>query len=119
MAAPVALNLADNVRLLRERHGRSQQQMARLAGVPRATWANLESGEANPTLAVLLKVAAALQVRLDELLGPARVAARHYPAASLPAKRRGTALVRHLLPETLPGLEIDRLELPPGGAFAG
>jgi len=119
MAAPVALNLADNVRLLRERHGRSQQQMARLAGVPRATWANLESGEANPTLAVLLKVAAALQVRLEELLGPARDAARHYPAASLPAKRRGTALVRHLLPETLPGLEIDRLELPPGGAFAG
>ncbi len=119
MEPSIALNLASNVRLLRERHGRSQQQMARLASVPRATWANLESGESNPTLAVLLKVAAALQVRVEELIGPAREAARHYPAAALPAKRRGTALVRHLLPESLPGLEIDRLELPPGGAFAG
>jgi transcriptional regulator with XRE-family HTH domain len=119
MPTPVASNLADNVRLLRERRGRSQQQMAQLAGVPRATWANLESGEANPTLAVLLKVAAALQVRIEELLGPTRDAARHYPAATLAAKRRGTALVRHVLPESLPGLEIDRLDLPPGGAFAG
>src|SRR5262249_53999119 len=119
MEPSIALNLASNIRLLRERHGRSQQQMARLAGVPRATWANLESGESNPTLAVLLKVAAALRVRVEELSGPAREAARHYPAAALPAKRRGTALVRHLLPESLPGLEIDRLELPTGGAFAG
>jgi transcriptional regulator with XRE-family HTH domain len=119
MEPAIALNLASNVRLLRERRGRSQQQMAQLAGVPRATWANLESGESNPTLTVLLKVAAALQVRMEELIGPARDAARRYPAATLPPKRRGTALVRRLLPESLPGLEIDRLELPPGAAFAG
>jgi len=40
----------------------TQQQIAKLAGVPRATWANLESGAANPTLAVLVKIAAALSV---------------------------------------------------------
>jgi transcriptional regulator with XRE-family HTH domain len=119
MPSAVSLNLGTNIRLLREQRGVSQQQMARHAGIPRATWANLESGDSNPTLVVLLKVAGALQVRLEELIGPARDAARHYPAATLPAKRRGTALVRRLLPESLPGLEIDRLELPPGSAFAG
>ena len=119
MESPVAVHLGANVRLLREHRGLSQHQMAKLAGVPRATWANLESGEANPTLVVLLKVAAALQVRLEELIGPPRASARLYAAGSLATRRRGAALVRSLLPETLPGLEIDRMELPPGASFAG
>ena len=61
-------HLADNIKALRETRGLSQQQMAKAAGIPRATWTHLESGAANPTLAVLVKVAAALQVRLDELV---------------------------------------------------
>ncbi len=51
-----------------------------LAGIPRATWANLESGAANPTLAVLVGVAQALQVRLEELIEPPRRSGRLYPA---------------------------------------
>ena len=64
-------HLADNIKALREARGLSQQQIAKLAGIPRATWTHLESGGANPTLAVLIKVANALQVRLDELLAAA------------------------------------------------
>jgi transcriptional regulator with XRE-family HTH domain len=105
--------------LLRESRGLSQHQIAKIAGVPRPTWANLESGAANPTLAVLSRVAAALQVRLDELLSPPRVAARHHPAASLATRAKGAARIRKLLPEPLPGLEIERMELPVGAAFAG
>ena len=66
----VARHMGDNIRQLRESRGLSQQQIAKLAGIPRPTWTNLESGGANPTLAVLVKVAAALNVRLEELLGP-------------------------------------------------
>jgi len=51
--------LGANVRQLRAARGLTQAQIARLAGLPRATWANLETGAANPTLAVLIKVAAA------------------------------------------------------------
>ena len=43
-------------------------EMSRLAALPRATWTNLESGAANPTIAVLTKVALALQVSVEELL---------------------------------------------------
>jgi transcriptional regulator with XRE-family HTH domain len=118
-SADVALNLGRNIQQLREARGQSQQQIARLAGIPRATWANLESGAANPTLAVLVKVAQALQVRLEELIEPPRRAGRLYPASSLPSRRRGAVTVRKLLPESLAGLEIERMELPPGAMMAG
>ena len=68
MSDDATTHLAANVRAIREARGLSQQQIAKLAGVPRATWSHLESGAANPTLAVLTRVADALQVRLDELL---------------------------------------------------
>ena len=68
MSDAIAQHLGTNVRKLREARGLTQQQMAKLAGVPRPTWANLESGQANPTLAVLARVADALQVRLEELI---------------------------------------------------
>jgi transcriptional regulator with XRE-family HTH domain len=114
-----AVHLGRNIQALREARGQTQQQIAKLAGVPRATWANLESGAANPTLAVLVKVATALSVRLEELLEPPRRFGRLYPVASLPVRRRGPVTIRKLLPESIAGLELERMELPAGGAMAG
>jgi transcriptional regulator with XRE-family HTH domain len=115
----VAANLAENVRLLRDARGLSQAQLAKAAGIPRPTWTNIESGAANPTLAVLLKVAAALHVRLEELLAPPRGTGRIYKAEELVVSRRGKVTIRKLLPEQLRGLDIERLELPPGASMAG
>ncbi|MCA9697005.1 MAG: helix-turn-helix transcriptional regulator [Myxococcales bacterium] len=114
-----AAKLAENIRQLREARGLSQAQLAKLAGIPRPTWTNLESGAANPTLAVLLKVAAALHVRLEELLAPPRGEGRIYRADSLEVRRRGAVTVRKLLPEALRGLDIERLELPAGASMVG
>ena len=114
-----AINLGRNIATLREARGQSQQHIARLAGIPRATWANLESGAANPTLAVLIKVAHALQVRLEELIEPPRRTGRLYRADTLPRRTRGPVTVRKLLPETIAGLEIERMELPPRASMAG
>ena len=116
---PVAEHLADNLRALREARGLSQSAIARVAGVPRPTWSHLESGEGNPTLGVLLKVAAALQVRLEELIAAPRARARHFRAQELPARQKGAVAIRRLLPEPLPHLEIERMVLPPGAAMAG
>ncbi|MFZ5477484.1 MAG: helix-turn-helix domain-containing protein [Myxococcota bacterium] len=112
-------NLARNVRQLREARHLTQVQLARLAGVPRPTLAHLETGGANPTLAVLTRVSAALSVSLEELLGPPRATGRHYPAASLPVRRRGDATVRRLLPEAHPHFDIERMELPAGARMSG
>jgi transcriptional regulator with XRE-family HTH domain len=111
--------LGVNVRQLRQARGKTQQQMAKLAGVPRATWANLESGSANPTLAVLHSVAAALGVSLEELLAPPRASAKLWPKETLKMRQRGNVRVRKLLPDPVPGMEIDRLELPPGARMTG
>ncbi|MCG8421072.1 MAG: helix-turn-helix domain-containing protein [Proteobacteria bacterium] len=119
MPEQIAANLASNIRKLREARGLTQQQMARASGVPRPTWANLESGAANPTLSVLVKVANALQVRLEELIGPPKASAKFYPADSLPVRRRGKVVVRKLLPEAIPGLEIERMEFPPTSQMTG
>ncbi|MDI1482866.1 XRE family transcriptional regulator [Polyangium sp. y55x31] len=115
----LAGRLAKNVKQLREARGLTQQQMAKLGGVPRATWAHLESGEANPTLAVLNRAASALQVSIEELLSAPRSAARHYARETLPVRTPGQAVVRKLLPDAIPGMEIDRIEIAPSGRMTG
>lgn len=119
MDSDVAARLANNVAQLRETRGVTQEQMAKLAGVPRATWAHLESGHANPTLAVLNRCAGALQVTIEELIRAPRSVVKRYPATVLPTRTRGTVTIRKLLPDPIPGMEIDRMELPPGARMNG
>ncbi|HYX91371.1 MAG TPA: XRE family transcriptional regulator [Myxococcaceae bacterium] len=119
MSDDLSGRLAGNIRQLRESRGFTQQQMARIAQVPRATWANLESGAGNPTLSVLHRVATALQVSIEELLSAPHASFYHYRRGQLPVRRQGMAEVRKLLPDSIPGMEIDRMELPPGGRMPG
>ncbi|HTM46584.1 MAG TPA: XRE family transcriptional regulator [Polyangiaceae bacterium] len=128
MGDRIALNLAANVRRLREERGHSQQQMADVSGVPRPTWANLESGDANPTVSVLTKVADALQVGIEDLL-TSRETVTHFAARSLPERSVGRARVRKLVPPSpigegqtasiAPGLEVERIDLPAAGEITG
>src|SRR3954465_6575252 len=85
--------LAANVRQLREARGGTQAELARLARIPRATWAHLESGAGHPALGVVCRVADALQVPLEELVAEPRASAKHYPASTLVSKTRGAAAV--------------------------
>ncbi|MCX4241450.1 helix-turn-helix domain-containing protein [Paraliomyxa miuraensis] len=119
MADDPAQNLALNIKQLREARGATQHQIARAADLPRPTWANLESGAANPTLSVLMKVAGALQVTLEELVGPPRAVARLYRAQELPLRRKGKVTVRRLLPDPIAGMELERMELTPGASMVG
>src|SRR5262245_16890017 len=115
----IAGYIAQNLRQLRQSRNLTQEQLARLSGVPRPTWSNLESGAANPTVAVLAKVAAALQVPVEELISPPKAQAKLYRADSIPRKQRGGVHIRKLLPDYLQGLELDRMELPPGSQMTG
>jgi len=115
----LATHLAANVKQLRTTRGFTQQQMSRVSSLPRATWANLESGSANPTLAVLHRVASALQVSIEEILAPPRAASRFYPRDAVPVRLRGQVSVRHLLPDPIPGTEVDRMEFAPLARLTG
>jgi transcriptional regulator with XRE-family HTH domain len=116
----LAARLGANLKQLREARGLTQDRMAKLAGVPRATWSHLESGIGNPTLAVLYRVAQALSVPLEELVATPRAESRRFPSGTLPTRSRGRGVtVRKLLPDPIPGMEIDRMELQPGGRMTG
>jgi transcriptional regulator with XRE-family HTH domain len=73
--AHVAGHLAHNLAALRHARALTQDALAKAAGVPRSTIANLESGDGNPSLIVLVKVAQALGAPIDELLAPPRAEA--------------------------------------------
>lgn len=119
MSEELSSRLGRNIRQLRQARGLTQQQMARLSGLPRATWANLESGGANPTLSVLHAVAMAFQVSLEEIVAEPRASARLYPRGSLPTRLRGAVQVSSLLPDKVPGMQIERLALPVGARMVG
>jgi transcriptional regulator with XRE-family HTH domain len=108
-------NLAANIKRLRERRDITQQQLAELSGVPRPTIANLESGTANPTLLVLLKVADALAATIEELVGGSGLAMTVHRARTLPERKRGGAAIRQLIPDGFRPAEFERVELSPGG----
>jgi len=111
--------LGANVFALREARGLTQAQMAKLAKLPRATWANLETGAANPTLSVLLRVSLALGVSFEELLRPQGALGTKYPRGTLPVRQRGEVRVDKLLPDPLPGMDIDRMTFPTKAKMVG
>lgn len=119
MEPELASRLGRNIRQLREARGLTQEQVAQLAAVPRSTWASLESGAANPTLAVLNRVAQALQVSLEELVAAPRAEAKLYAGGTLPREVRAGVEIRKLLPDPIPGMAIDRMELPAGARLTG
>src|SRR5687768_15047381 len=106
MADELGDRIARNIKGLREARGLTQEQLAKIAGVPRATWTNLESGSANPTLSVLHRAAGALQVTIEELLSSPRAACELFPLGTLPQRTQGQARVRKLLPHAIPGMEM-------------
>jgi transcriptional regulator with XRE-family HTH domain len=114
MSDETSLNLATNVRRLREKRALTQQELAELSGVPRPTIANLESGTANPTLSVLLRVADTLAASVEELVRPESPRSTLHRARSLPERKRGGATVRRLLPGGARPAEFERIELLPG-----
>ncbi len=119
MPDDLAAHLATNLKQLRSARGLTQSQIARQAGLPRATWAHLETGSANPTLSVLSRAAMALRVSLEELLaGPSNLG-RFYPAGSLPLRTPNRARIRRLLPDPIPGVDLERIELGVGVRFVG
>lgn len=114
-------SFAKNLEQLRRARGLSQSQLAEISGVPRSTLTYFESGEGNPTLNNLLKLSEALSVRLEELLSLPRPEVTLIRSADVPLqnKARGACQMFKLLPDRVPGMEIDRMELAPRARMAG
>lgn len=114
-------NLAHNLLELRQRRSLTQEALAKLVGLPRSTIANLESGLGNPSLTNLARLSAALHIPIDKLLTNQEVVCRFIPAQEIPVQMRGqgAVMIYKLLPDNLPNMEIDRIEIQPDAQMKG
>lgn len=63
------MSIGDKIQEYRKEKGITQETLAKLAGIPYTTLAKIESGQVkNPTINTLIKIAAALEITLDELI---------------------------------------------------
>lgn len=117
----VSKNLAKNVSQLREKKGLSQGQLAQMAGLPRSTLTYIESGAGNPSLKNLAKLSAVLQVGIEELLSRPRLNIKLIKAEDIPVdlKARGGVEVLKVLPDPVPGMEIDHMSIKPKTRMKG
>jgi XRE family transcriptional regulator, regulator of sulfur utilization len=113
-------HLARNLVSLRHTRALTQEGLAKAAAVPRSTIANLESGEGNPSLAVLVKVAGALGVPIDELLASPRAMVRRWAADEVARRVKGRGVsIRELVPEPVPDEMMEVMDFAPGAVMAG
>jgi XRE family transcriptional regulator, regulator of sulfur utilization len=119
-APSIASHLARNLVSLRHTRSLTQDGLAKAAGVPRSTVANLESGEGNPSLAVLVKVAGALGVPIDELLASPRAMVRRWSSAEVARRQKGRGVsIRELVPEPVPDEMMEVMDFAPAAVMAG
>ena len=119
-AGRVGGHLAHNLSNLRHARGLTQDALAAAAALPRSTIANLESGDANPSLAVLVKVAGALGAPIDELLAAPRAQVRRWPAEDVGRRQRGRGVTeRPLVPEPVPDEMMSVMDFAPGAMMGG
>jgi len=84
------------LRMLREKSGRTLAQLAEAAGLSERAVRELEAGRTNPSLTTVVGIAEALGVSLDELVAAAR---RNLPPADFtPASATGEAVLTRQLP---------------------
>lgn len=112
MADDERTRLAANLREQREARGLTQQDLSERSGVPRPTLAHLESGQGNPTLSVLSKVAAALGVGIESLVAAPKPKVRVVARTEVPSEERGGVELRSLGMEL--GIGFERWELSRG-----
>lgn len=121
MVSNTAKYLAHNLRYLRSKKGFSQQQLAQLADIPRTTLTHMESGQGNPSLMNLVKVAGALSLGVEELLSRPRNDCVVIAADQVPVDHRSQGKVRvfSLLPDKLKGIAIERMEFEANASMGG
>jgi len=117
-----ALNIGERARKHRKRAGLSLDQLARLSGVSAAMLSQIEQDKVNPTVAVVWKIARALNVNISDLVEAAEYKHR-FQVIRGDEKRylfisNDRCVVRTLSPLSLEkDIEFYQIDLQPGGSL--
>lgn len=116
--------VGDTLSAMRQARALSLDELSRMAGVSKSMLSQIERAQANPTVAVVWRLANALGVTMADLLGsapaPSAPAIALVPAHATPSLRNpdGSSELRILGPVELAGqFEWYELKLQPGGAL--
>ncbi|MBF0271380.1 MAG: helix-turn-helix transcriptional regulator [Magnetococcales bacterium] len=109
------------IRSIRRQRNLTQQQLADLAGIPRATLATVEKDAANPSLAVAFKIACALEMTLDQLVDASRRFIRVLPGSQMHRVESGDDGYQAVLltPPNILHLSQWSFSLRPGAEYLG
>ena len=113
---------SDNLKRLRKNAKLTQAQLAAMAGIPRATLANMERADANPGIQSVIAVAKALKISLDELLTPTPELRFYKVGADEIQEFRadgGRYIARMVSPIASKGVQIHSVTLLPGCKSVG
>ena len=100
-ADEIAVATGQNLRRLRTRRGYSLDRLAKISGVSRAMLGQIETGKSSPTVSILWKVAAALDVACGTLIGQPHETSLHvlpHAKAKVLSASEGRFLTRALFP---------------------
>lgn len=113
--------LASNLVNFRKARRYSQADLAKKSGIPRSTLTQFESGVGNPSLKNLVRLSQALSVSLEELLHKPVLSVQLIKKEEIPVKKQNhnQAFVYNLLPKSVPGLQLEKLEIKAGGHLGG
>lgn len=110
--------VGSRLRSLRSERGTTLSQLSEETGISVSTLSRLESGQRRPTLELLLPLARAHQVQLDELVdapptGDPRIYAKpikRHGTVHIPLSRRpgGLQAFKQILPEGYPGNDVQQ-----------
>jgi transcriptional regulator with XRE-family HTH domain len=109
-AAPdILAEVGPRLRRIRERHGLTLTALAAQTGISKSTLSRLESGQRKPSLELLLPLAEAHHLPLDELVGAPRIGD---PRVRAQARTRNGRLVYPLTGQSS-GLAVWKVVIPP------
>ncbi len=118
-------DLHNQLRALRTRRGTSQQELAAAAGVARQTIGGIENGDYAPSAAVALRLARALDCRMEDLfwLKEENAAVEAVPAGAFPPDAPPTRVTlakvgEHWIAHPLRGASAFRAEMIPADGVA-
>jgi len=109
--------IGEGIRRLRAQHKLTQTVLAKRAGIPRATLANMEAINSNPGISIAVKVARALGVTVDDLITQRQ--SPHVTQVSrkdMPVMRQdgGKFSSTRTSPISTPNLQINEISMMPG-----
>ncbi len=109
------------IRSIRGQRKLTQQQLADLAGIPRATLATVERDDANPSLSVVFKIAEALGMTIDHLIESTRRRILRLTAEEMHRVESGDGTYRAVTVSPPGMFHITQLvfRLLPGGTYVG